>query len=179
MTKTLYLAGTMRPISGLGLTLKKNYETKGFDPTCLHQNDYYSAPFRGDTPMWCVFLLVSESSVTENNLEFDKKVSHEIIYSPGKLCYYFYSGVFIYMEGGKYLPKIVRVVPQDDHTLVIELDNSHKIIYDIKPGLKTVRFSNLADIKKFKSLEVENRNTLIWDNMCQITIDEILNMIER
>ena len=39
----------------------------------------------------------------------------------------------ICIEGGMYLPKIVRVVPQDDHTLAIELDNRHNIIYDINP----------------------------------------------
>ncbi len=77
------------------------------------------------------------------------------------------------------MPKIVNVVPQDDHTLVIELDNMHKIIYDMKLRLKTVRFSNLADLDRFKSLRVENRNTIIWDDLCQITIDEVISIIER
>ncbi len=77
------------------------------------------------------------------------------------------------------MPKIVNVVPQDDHTLMIELDNKHKIIYDMKPRLKTVRFSSLADPGRFKSLRVENRNTIIWDDLCQITIDEVISIIER
>ena len=77
------------------------------------------------------------------------------------------------------MPKIVSVLPQEDQTLAIELDNKHKIIYDMNPRLKTVRFSVLADSEKFKSLKVENGNTIVWDGLCQITIDEILSMIER
>jgi len=67
----------------------------------------------------------------------------------------------------------------DDYILIIELDNKHKIIYDMKPRLKAVRFSTLTDIGRFKSVKIENGNTLIWDSLCQITIDEIINIIER
>jgi len=77
------------------------------------------------------------------------------------------------------VPKIINVIPNDNYTLVIELDNCHKIIYDMKPRLHAVRFCNLADIKKFKDVKVENGNTLVWDSLCEITIDEIMNIIER
>lgn len=49
----------------------------------------------------------------------------------------------------------------------------------MKPRLHAVRFCNLADIKKFKDVKVENGNTLVWDSLCEITIDEIMNIIER
>jgi hypothetical protein len=75
--------------------------------------------------------------------------------------------------------KIIRVAPNDDYTLVIELDNHHKIIYDMKPRLQAVRFCGLADINRFKGISIENGNTLVWDSLCQITIDEIINIIER
>jgi len=75
--------------------------------------------------------------------------------------------------------KITRVIPNEDYTLIIELDNNHKIIYDMKPRLQSVRFCKLADIDKFKSVKIENENTLVWDSLCQVTIDEIISNIER
>lgn len=77
------------------------------------------------------------------------------------------------------MPKIVSVVPNEDHTLTITLSNRHQIIYDISPRLRTLRFSELADLEQFKTVRVEHGDTLVWDNLCQITIDEIFNLIER
>lgn len=77
------------------------------------------------------------------------------------------------------MPRIVSVKAHDDYKLDIQLDNSHKIIYDMKPRLKAVRFCKLSDPELFRSFHVENGNTLIWDSLCQITIDEIINNIER
>ena len=79
----------------------------------------------------------------------------------------------------KDMPVIKTVIPNDDHTLLIELSNHHRIIYDMKPRLKSIRFCGLADLKEFQSFRVEHGNTLVWNNQCQITIDEIINMIER
>lgn len=77
------------------------------------------------------------------------------------------------------MSKISNVIAHKDYTLMIELNNNHKIIYDMKPRLKAVRFCGLADINKFKAVRVENGNTLVWDSLCQLTVDEIINMIER
>lgn len=77
------------------------------------------------------------------------------------------------------MTKIACVVPNDDHTLMIELANRHKIIYDMKPRLQALRFCGLCDLSRFKAVRVEHENTLVWDSLCQITIDEIFNMIER
>lgn len=77
------------------------------------------------------------------------------------------------------MPKIINVKPNDDYTLEIKLDNHHKIIYDIKPRLQAVRFCNLANIDRFKDVKIANGNMLVWDCLCQISIDEIINMIER
>ncbi len=77
------------------------------------------------------------------------------------------------------MSKIVEAVPGNDYTISIELDNHQKIIYDLKPRLCAVRFLQLADIEKFKDLKIENGNTLVWDNLCQITIDEIFSTMER
>jgi hypothetical protein len=77
------------------------------------------------------------------------------------------------------MPKIVSVAANDDHTLTITLNNRHQIIYDFRPRLESVRFSGLADLERFKAVRVEHGNTLVWDSLCQITIDEIIDMVER
>lgn len=77
------------------------------------------------------------------------------------------------------MSKILNIIPNDDYTLTIELNNQHKIIYDMKPRLKAVRFCQLVDINRFKAVWVKNENTLVWDSLCQITIDEIISNIER
>ncbi len=77
------------------------------------------------------------------------------------------------------MSKIVSVVPNDDHTLLIELDNRHKIIYDMRPRLQASRFCGLVNLSKFKAVRVEHENTLVWDSLCHMTIDEIIAMIER
>lgn len=75
--------------------------------------------------------------------------------------------------------KIFSVSPQENHTLLIELSNHHRIIYDMRPRLQTVRFNGLNDLVKFRTVRVEDENTLVWDDICQITIDEIIDMVER
>ena len=74
---------------------------------------------------------------------------------------------------------ITCVTPYDDHTLLIELSNQHCIIYDLQPRLKTARFAGLKELDRFKSVRVDHGNTLVWDNLCQLTIDEIFDRIER
>jgi hypothetical protein len=77
------------------------------------------------------------------------------------------------------MSKIICATANDDYTLEIKLDNHHKIIYDMKPRLQSVRFCKLTELNRFKDFNIENRNTLIWDSLCQITIDEIMNHVER
>ena len=77
------------------------------------------------------------------------------------------------------MPKITNVVPKEDYTLSIELSNNHRIIYDMRPRLQTIRFCGLADLKIFQAVRVENDNTLVWNNLCQVTIDEIMDMLDR
>lgn len=74
---------------------------------------------------------------------------------------------------------IINVIPHDDYTLEIRLDNSHKIVYAMGPRLQAVRFCSLADRNKFKAVSIEGGNTLVWDSLCQITLDEMLSDIQR
>ena len=77
------------------------------------------------------------------------------------------------------MARIIKVYPHDDYTLTIVLSNNHRIIYDMRPRLHTTRFCKLADIKKFLAVRVEHENTLVWSNLCQITIDEIIELVDR
>jgi hypothetical protein len=77
------------------------------------------------------------------------------------------------------MAKIINAVPNDNHTLTIELSNKHRIIYDLRPRLQSTRFCGLVDIKKFKDVRIEHENTLVWSNLCQIAIDEIMDMVDR
>ncbi|MEL7655836.1 MAG: GNAT family acetyltransferase, partial [Bacillota bacterium] len=60
------------------------------------------------------------------------------------------------------MAKIVNVAAEDDYTLVLQLDNQEKIVYDMKPRLHAIRFCELADIEKFKTVGIENGNTVLW-----------------
>lgn len=77
------------------------------------------------------------------------------------------------------MANIISFTAKDDYTLLLELDNQIKITYDMKPRLQAVRFCELTDINKFKAVSIENGNTLVWSSLCQITIDEIISIMER
>lgn len=77
------------------------------------------------------------------------------------------------------MAKLIHVVPTKNHTLVIGLDNSHKIIYDMKPRLQTARFCELAELDRFKAVTIEDGSSLVWTGLCQITIDEIIRGLEK
>jgi hypothetical protein len=77
------------------------------------------------------------------------------------------------------MTKITKLIPKNDYTLYIELSNNHKIIYDIKPRLHTIRFMKLNDLALFLRAQIENGNTVVWDAQCQLTIDEIMSQIKR
>ena len=75
--------------------------------------------------------------------------------------------------------KIVTVAAEDDYTLVLQLDNQEKIVFDMKPRLHAVRFCELSDIEKFQAVSIENGNTLTWGRLCQITIEELIPEANR
>ena len=76
------------------------------------------------------------------------------------------------------MPKINQAVANNDHTLTIELANRHRIIFDLRPRLQTIRFRGLTDLKSFQAVRVEHGSTLVWNSLCQITIDEIIDLID-
>lgn len=77
------------------------------------------------------------------------------------------------------MSKMITVLAHDNYTLEIALDNRHRIIYDMKLRLQSVRFCALSNFNRFKAFHIENGNTIVWDSLCQISIDEIIYQIER
>lgn len=77
------------------------------------------------------------------------------------------------------MTKIIKVIPNKDYTLTIELSNNHRIIYNMGPRLITTRFCHLANLDKFQTVRVDHGTTLVWNSLCQITIDEIMDMLGR
>ena len=77
------------------------------------------------------------------------------------------------------MSKITKIIPRDDLSLEIELDDTNTIIYNMNRRLDTIRFSKLKDIETFKTFEVENDRIIVWDKFCMITIDEILDDLGR
>jgi hypothetical protein len=53
-------------------------------------------------------------------------------------------------------PKLSKVEPMDDYRLLLTFDNGERKIYDFSPNLKSAYYTNLKDIRLFKSVVVRN-----------------------
>ncbi|MBG0765541.1 MAG: hypothetical protein H0S78_11820 [Tissierellales bacterium] len=47
------------------------------------------------------------------------------------------------------MSKITKIIPRDDLTLEIELNNSNTVIYNMKNRVDSIRFSKLKDFEVF------------------------------
>ncbi|MDP6779719.1 MAG: DUF2442 domain-containing protein [Candidatus Latescibacteria bacterium] len=65
-------------------------------------------------------------------------------------------------------PSIVKVVPQEDFTLLIGFDNGEGGILDMKPHLGFGAFRKIADYESFSSVRVAF-DTIEWD--CGVDLD--------
>ncbi|MCM1096553.1 MAG: DUF2442 domain-containing protein [Ruminococcus flavefaciens] len=60
-------------------------------------------------------------------------------------------------------PKIVQVVPTEDHTVYVYFEDSKIVCYDVKPLLDKEVFAALREIEYFiKTCTIMN-DTLAWD----------------
>jgi len=55
------------------------------------------------------------------------------------------------------MSKMLKVTPNDDYTLLIEFEQGNKIIFDMKDLIKTLPFSSLADLSRFKNITLEDK----------------------
>lgn len=59
------------------------------------------------------------------------------------------------------MSEIVKVTPNDDYTLLVEFDDGNKIIFNMRNMIKTIPFSSLEDLSRFKDIVVEKK-TIYW-----------------
>jgi len=55
------------------------------------------------------------------------------------------------------MSKILKVTPNDDYTLLMEFEHGNKIIFNMQDIIKTIPFSSLEDIYRFKDVTVEEK----------------------
>lgn len=62
---------------------------------------------------------------------------------------------------------IKNVQPQDDYLLILTFENGEKRQFDMKPYLNTGIFSELKDLKVFKTVR-KSFDTIEWENQADI-----------
>lgn len=76
------------------------------------------------------------------------------------------------------MSRIIDVIAKKNYILEIHLDNNHTIVCDMSNRLKGIRFSGLKDVKRFNSFQICNGTTVRWSDNCELSIDELLTMLE-
>lgn len=82
---------------------------------------------------------------------------------------------------------ILKVTPNDDYSLLIEFEQGDKILFNMRELIKSIPFSNLEDISRFKNIKVEER-AICWPEPVpgrksiiplRLTVDNILFAIRE
>lgn len=55
------------------------------------------------------------------------------------------------------MSRILKVTPNDDYTLLVEFEHGHKIIFNMGELIKTIPYSSLADLGRFKDITLEQK----------------------
>ena len=80
------------------------------------------------------------------------------------------------------MSKILKVTPNDDYTLLLEFEHGNKIIFNMRDIIKTIPFSSLQDLNRFKDITVEEK-AISWPKPVpyetsiiplRLTVDNIL-----
>jgi len=59
------------------------------------------------------------------------------------------------------MSRILKVTPNDDYTLLVEFEHGNKIIFDMKEPIRTLPFSSLEDLSRFKDITLEEK-AICW-----------------
>lgn len=80
------------------------------------------------------------------------------------------------------MSKILKVTPNDDYTLLIEFEQGNKILFNMKPMLKSLPFLRLNDLQRFMNITLEEK-AICWSDPAstdegmmplRLTVDNIL-----
>ncbi len=55
------------------------------------------------------------------------------------------------------MSRILKVTPNDDYTLLVEFEHGNKIIFNMQDMIKTIPYSSLADLSRFKNITLEEK----------------------
>lgn len=55
------------------------------------------------------------------------------------------------------MSKMLKVTPNDDYTLLVEFEHGNKIIFNMREHIKTLPFSSLEDLSRFKDITLEEK----------------------
>lgn len=59
------------------------------------------------------------------------------------------------------MSKIIKVTPNGDYTLLVEFEHGNKIIFNMRELIKTIPFSSLEDLGRFKDVTLEEK-AICW-----------------
>ncbi len=83
--------------------------------------------------------------------------------------------------------KILKVTPNDDYTLLIQFEHGDEILFNMRELIKSIPFSSLEDLSRFKNIKVEER-AICWPDPVpgqktifplRLTVDNILFAIRE
>ncbi len=78
--------------------------------------------------------------------------------------------------------RILNVTPSDDYTLLVEFEQGNKILFNMKPMLKSLPYRSLNDLARFKNITLEEK-AIRWPDPAapdesivplRLTVDNIL-----
>lgn len=61
------------------------------------------------------------------------------------------------------VPKVVQVVPTEEHTVYVYFEDGKIVCYDVKPLLEKEVFAVLREVEYFKRICTIMNDTLAWD----------------
>lgn len=84
------------------------------------------------------------------------------------------------------MSKLLNVTPNDDYTLLVEFEGGNKILFDMKPLIRTIPYAVLNDVKRFKAVKIEEK-AISWPDPSgkssviplRLTVDNILFSIRE
>ncbi len=85
------------------------------------------------------------------------------------------------------MSKMLGVTPNDDYTLLVEFEHGNKIIFDMNELIKTMIYSSLTDLNRFRDITLEEK-AIRWPDPIpgevalypiRLTVDDILFAIRE
>jgi hypothetical protein len=80
------------------------------------------------------------------------------------------------------MSKMLKVTPRDDYTLLVEFERGNYIIFNMRDMIRTIPYSSLEDLSRFKDITLEEK-AICWPDPVQgkksmlpirLTVDNML-----